>query len=241
IGLVEGQSMREPAARAGSGVAISRVMLSDFRSYANLDLPVEGRLVVLTGPNGAGKTNLLEALSTLAPGRGLRGARLSDLSRTTPGDAALRPWSVGATVRSVFGETQLGVGFMPGVDDAGQMKRVVRIDGVPAASPAALVERVRLVWLIPAMDRLFHDGAAERRAEKRGVGEMVGRARTDDVGECDRGCCLAPRGHKTPDDGDERQPDERFPDGAGCASRHRRGDARHDARGRGRGSIRRHV
>jgi DNA replication and repair protein RecF len=163
MGLVEGQSIAEHAAQAGSGVAISRVMLNDFRSYAVLDLRVQGRIVVLTGPNGAGKTNLLEALSTLAPGRGLRGARLSDLSRSTPGDTGFRPWSVGATVTSGFGETQLGVGFMPGLDDAGQMKRVVRIDGVPASSPAALVERLRLVWLIPAMDRLFHDGAAERR------------------------------------------------------------------------------
>src|ERR1700682_5952894 len=144
MGLVEGQSIAEHAAQAGPGVAISRVMLNDFSSYANLDLRVEGRIVVLTGPNGAGKTNLLEALSTLAPGRGLRGARLSDLSRSTPGNAALRPWSVGITVRSVFGETQLGVGFTPGADVAGQMKRVVRIDGVPATSPAALVERVRL-------------------------------------------------------------------------------------------------
>ena len=163
MGLVEGQSIAEHAAQAGSGAAISRVMLTNFRSYAALDLRLEGRVVVLTGPNGAGKTNLLEALSTLAPGRGLRGVRLSDLSRSMPGDSGPRPWSVGATVRSDFGETQLGAGFEPGGDEATQMKRIVRIDGVPAGSPATFAERLRLVWLIPAMDRLFYDGAAERR------------------------------------------------------------------------------
>ncbi len=155
--------MAEHAAQAASGAMIARVMLSDFRSYAALDLRVEGRLVVLTGPNGAGKTNLLEALSALAPGRGLRGARLSDLARALPGEETLRPWSVGVTVRTGFGDTQLGVGFVPDGEEGGQAKRIVRIDGEPLGSPAALAERLRLVWLIPAMDRLFHDGAAERR------------------------------------------------------------------------------
>ena len=78
-----------------TAAAIRRLTLSNFRSYHAASLDIGSNLVVLTGPNGAGKTNLLEALSTLAPGRGLRGARLSDLSRSTPGDAELRPWSVG--------------------------------------------------------------------------------------------------------------------------------------------------
>jgi len=163
MGLVGGQSIAEHAAQARPGVAVTRVMLTNFRSYAGLELNVDRRIVVLTGPNGAGKTNLLEALSTLAPGRGLRGARLSDLSRSPPGDTRLRPWAVAATVTSTYGDTQLGVGFMPGPDDGAQMKRSVRIDGVPVGSPAAFAERLRLVWLVPAMDRLFHDGAAERR------------------------------------------------------------------------------
>jgi DNA replication and repair protein RecF len=163
MGLAEGQSIAEHAAQAGSGASITRVMLSNFRSYAALDLSVAERLIVLTGPNGAGKTNLLEALSTLAPGRGLRGARLSDLARSLPGETSVRPWSVGATVRTEFGETQLGAGFMPEAGEARESKRVVRIDGEPVASAAALAERLRLVWLVPAMDRLFHDGASERR------------------------------------------------------------------------------
>lgn len=163
MGLAEGQAIAEHAAQAGSGATISRVMLSNFRSYAALDLKLDGRIIVLTGPNGAGKTNLLEALSALAPGRGLRGARLSDLARAMPGETQIQAWSVGATVASNFGDTQLGVGFVPEGGDANQTKRIVRIDGVPASSPAALAERLRLVWLIPAMDRLFHDGVVERR------------------------------------------------------------------------------
>src|SRR5262249_19107904 len=156
-------SMAEHAAQAGSGAMIVRVMLSEFRSYTALDLKVDGRIVVLTGANGAGKTNLLEALSTMAPGRGLRGARLSDLARALPGEGFSRPGSVGITVCTGFGDTQLGVGYVPDGGDAGQTKRIVRVDGEPVSSPAALAERLRLVWLIPAMDRLFHDGAAERR------------------------------------------------------------------------------
>ena len=155
--------MAEHAAQAGSGALIARVMLSEFRSYQALDLRIDGRLVVLTGSNGAGKTNLLEALSTMAPGRGLRGARLSDLARALPGEEASRPWSVGITVNTGFGDTQLGVGYAPEAGDGAQAKRIVRVDGEPVGSPAALAERLRLVWLIPAMDRLFHDGAAERR------------------------------------------------------------------------------
>lgn len=155
--------MAEHAAQAGSGAMVARVMLSEFRSYAALDLRIHGRLVVLTGPNGAGKTNLLEALSTMAPGRGLRGARLSDLARALPGEEAAKPWSVGITVSTGFGDTQLGVGYVPDEGDGGQAKRIVRVDGEAVSSPAALAERLRLVWLIPAMDRLFHDGSSERR------------------------------------------------------------------------------
>src|SRR5512147_701229 len=123
MGLVERRSMAEHAAQAGSGAMIARVMLSEFRSYAALDLRIGGRIVVLTGANGAGKTNLLEALSTMAPGRGLRGARLSDLARALPGEEGVRPWSVGVTVRTGFGDTQLGVGYVPDEGDGAQAKR----------------------------------------------------------------------------------------------------------------------
>jgi DNA replication and repair protein RecF len=106
---------------------------------------------------------VLEALSMLAPGRGLRGMKLSELARAAPGEAAGRPWAVSATVASGGFDTQLGVGYMPGGEDAGVAKRAVRIDGVPVGNPAALAERVRLIWLTPSMDGLFVEGTSERR------------------------------------------------------------------------------
>ena len=151
------------SARVEARVAITRLMLTNFRSYGMLDLRVEGRHVVLVGPNGAGKTNVLEALSMLAPGRGLRGVKLSELARSAPGEVAGRPWAVSAAVSSGGFETQLGVGYMPGGDEAGAAKRAVRVDGVPVANPAQLAERVRLTWLTPSMDGLFVEGASERR------------------------------------------------------------------------------
>lgn len=153
----------EVSARAQARVAITRLMLTNFRSYGMLDLRVEPTHAVLIGPNGAGKTNVLEAMSMLAPGRGLRGVKLGELARAAPGEAGGRPWAVSATVTASELETQLGVGYMPGGEDAGVAKRAVRIDGVPVANPAQLAERVRLIWLTPQMDRLFIEGASERR------------------------------------------------------------------------------
>ncbi len=158
-----GGHMAELPARAVARVAITRLMLTNFRSYGMLDLRADAHHVVLIGPNGAGKTNILEALSMFAPGRGLRGARLSDLSRTVLGGATHRPWAVSAALSVGGDDTQIGVGYMPGTDESGLTKRSVRIDGVPVASPAHLAERIRLIWLTPAMDRLFVEGASERR------------------------------------------------------------------------------
>jgi DNA replication and repair protein RecF len=155
----------QPAAALRPGVAVSQLMLTNFRSYPALSLACGETSVVLTGPNGAGKTNILEALSMLAPGRGLRGATLSQLSRKAAGedeDAAGGPWAVSATVSSPFGPVQLGVGYLPGQDGA-IAKRAVRIDGEPAGTAAALAEHLPLVWLTPAHDRLFLDGASDRR------------------------------------------------------------------------------
>lgn len=157
-----GEIRTEAAPRASARVAITRLMLTNFRSYGMLDLKVEPGHVVLIGPNGAGKTNVLEALSTLAPGRGLRGAKLGEMARSLPGESTARPWAVSATLGTPFGDTQLGVGYLPGGEET-VTKRAVRIDGVPVANPAALAERVRLIWLAPSMDRLFIDGVSERR------------------------------------------------------------------------------
>jgi DNA replication and repair protein RecF len=137
---------------------LRRLTLTDFRCYARAELRLGGQPVYLFGPNGAGKTNLLEAISFLAPGRGLRGAAIAEVGRREAGEAQGRAWAVAAEVESPDGETQVGCG----TESASASRRVVRVDGAPA-QPGRLAEIVRLVWLTPQQDRLFLDGAAERR------------------------------------------------------------------------------
>jgi DNA replication and repair protein RecF len=142
-------------------VGVTRLVLTDFRNYrtARLDFTGGTDPVVVTGPNGAGKTNLLEALSLLSPGRGLRNARLGDLDRREPTGENSAPWAVAATVATRRGTLAIGTGR---VGD-GAERRAIRIDGEPARGQAALAERLGVLWLTPAMDRLFADGPAGRR------------------------------------------------------------------------------
>jgi DNA replication and repair protein RecF len=142
--------------------AIRRLDLTDFRNYRSLRLEVDPAPVVLTGVNGAGKTNLLEALSFLAPGRGLRRAALGDVARTHEG-AVAPGWAVAARVDARNGQIALGSGVESPVADAQRSRRVVRIDGAPARGQAALAEHLSIVWLTPEMDRLFQDGSSGRR------------------------------------------------------------------------------
>ncbi|MDP8916140.1 MAG: DNA replication/repair protein RecF [Pseudomonadota bacterium] len=130
--------------------------LTEFRSYERAELALEGGPVVLFGPNGAGKTNLLEAVSYLAPGKGLRGASAADVGRRLPGERSGRPWAVSTAIETGEGEVRVGTGTEGGA------RRLVRIDGAPAP-PARLSEVLRLVWLTPQQDRLFLEGSTERR------------------------------------------------------------------------------
>ena len=136
---------------------LASLSLTDFRSYRIAALSLSGAPVVLFGPNGAGKTNLLEAISYLSPGRGLRSAPAVEVGRRAPGEAGGRAWSVSALIREADTDTRIGTGIEPG-----GARRIVRIDTEPAA-PARLAERVRLVWLTPQQDRLFLEGGTERR------------------------------------------------------------------------------
>jgi DNA replication and repair protein RecF len=145
---------------AGTADAVRRLVLADFRCYAELRLETEAAPVVLTGPNGAGKTALLEALSLLAPGRGLRRAALGDCARRAPGAAgASAPWSVAARVDAAAGETAIGTGQDP---DGGE-RRVLRIDGQPVRGQKALADLLAIAWATPEQDRLFLDGPGARR------------------------------------------------------------------------------
>ena len=152
--------------RQGAGLAVRRLTLTDFRCYKHQRLEVDARPVVLTGPNGAGKTNLLEGLSFLVPGRGLRRAKLADvIRRDTKTDAApvsSRPWGVAASVVTPQGKVDIGTGFQAG-PPGGRDKRIVRIDGEEAKTQAVLADHVSAQWLTPQMDRLFLEGAGSRR------------------------------------------------------------------------------
>lgn len=136
---------------------VVRLSLADFRNYSGLALDFAPGAVVLTGENGAGKTNLLEAISFLSPGRGLRRAVLEDVARA---DAA-GGFAVHARVEGAFGEVEIGTGTLGEAGEAGG--RRVRINGAPARSAEDMLEWLRIMWLTPAMDALFTGPAAERR------------------------------------------------------------------------------
>ena len=166
MGVHEGRNGADIAVlppRFGS-VGVTRLALTDFRNYRTTRLelaagPMVLPVVVLTGPNGAGKTNLLEAVSMLSPGRGLRNARLADLDRRPAEHEAETGWAVAATIETRHGPVRLGTGR----DPAGGERRVVRIDGENARGQAALGELIGVTWLTPQMDRLFIEGPSARR------------------------------------------------------------------------------
>jgi DNA replication and repair protein RecF len=133
---------------------LTRLTLTDFRSYAALTWRPAARIAVLYGPNGSGKTNLLEALSLLVPGRGLRGARTADLPRMGGGGG----WAVAARLQTIEGETTVGTGSDPGAE-----RRVFRLDGAAPRNQADIARLVAAVWLTPQMDRLFQEGLSGRR------------------------------------------------------------------------------
>ena len=138
------------------GMTLTRLSLTDFRNHAGADLGAGPGLVALHGDNGAGKTNILEAISLLAPGRGLRRAPLAEMVRDGAGGGF-----------AVFAEVLAGEGFAPvalgtGIEPAHPGRRLVRINGSPAAA-TALGDWLAVLWLTPAMDRLFVETAGNRR------------------------------------------------------------------------------
>lgn len=150
-------SAREaPISTPAAGMAVRRLTLSDFRCYGHLCVEVDHRPVVLTGTNGAGKTNVLEALSFLAPGRGMRRAAPAEIVYNGAGADA--SWAVAASVDGLEGPVEIGTGRN---DATG--KRIVRLDGQTARNQMALGEVVSILWLTPVMDRLFNEGASGRR------------------------------------------------------------------------------
>jgi len=138
---------------------IIRLSLTNFRSYRAASLSIGERPVVLVGPNGAGKTNILEAISFLAPGRGLRRATLDEVA-FSEGDGS---WAVSAEIEGAVGLATLGTGIEAPHGDEQPSTRLYRIDREPAGSAADFAEHLRIIWLTPAMDGLFAGPASERR------------------------------------------------------------------------------
>ncbi|MGI0526038.1 DNA replication/repair protein RecF [Rhizobium giardinii] len=137
-------------------VFLSRLKLSDFRNYAGLSLQLDARHVVLTGDNGAGKTNLMEAVSLLSPGRGLRRAAYADVARV----GAETGFSVFAELDGMEGPVEIGTGTA-GAEE-GQARRL-RINGTTAKTVDEILDHLRVLWLTPAMDGLFTGGSSDRR------------------------------------------------------------------------------
>ena len=137
-------------------VSLGRLKLSDFRNYAALSLAFDPRHVVLTGDNGSGKTNLLEAVSFLSPGRGLRRAPYDDVARV----GALGGFSIFADVEGMEGEVAIGTGTESVEESA---TRRLRLNGTAARTIEELTDHLRVLWLTPAMDGLFTGPSADRR------------------------------------------------------------------------------
>ena len=138
---------------------VHRLTLTNFRNYRAATLEADLRPIVLYGPNGAGKTNLIEAISFLAPGRGLRRATLEEVA-FHEGDGS---WAVAAEVEGALGLATLGTGIERAPEDGAPVQRKCRIDRESVASAAVFADHLRVVWLVPAMDSLFVGAPSERR------------------------------------------------------------------------------
>lgn len=138
---------------------IERVELTAFRNYARAVIETTAAPVVLVGANGAGKTNLLEAISLLAPGQGLRRAPFTEIAT----GSATGGWSVAGRVHTALGTIDIGTGLAASTANSERTGRIVRIDGEPQSGSGVLADYVEMVWVTPAMDGLFTGPAGERR------------------------------------------------------------------------------
>jgi DNA replication and repair protein RecF len=140
-------------------MTILRLTLNNFRNYHAASIEAGGKTMILVGPNGAGKTNLIEAISFLAPGRGLRRATLDEVA-FSEGDGS---WAVAAEIDGALGLAALGTGIERPPDEGATTARRFRIDREAASSAAAFADHLRVVWMVPAMDALFVGAPSERR------------------------------------------------------------------------------
>ena len=154
---------------------LSHLTLTAFRGFREFSLEIEARPLVFTGPNGGGKTNLLEAISFLAPGSGLRSASLREVDCRLPANSttSVRAWAVHARYQGCRGEFKLGTGRDPkeelgangelNAENNGRDRRLCRIEGSTAKTQAAFAEILSILWLTPSMDRIFVERTSARR------------------------------------------------------------------------------
>ena len=149
--------------QSATRIWLEQIKLTHFRNYSHLTLDLDERHVVLTGENGAGKTNLLEAVSFLSPGRGLRRTSYDRVSQSLgEDDPQAGTWTVFASMHGAEGPVSIGTGISAnpsGVDT----QRKVHLNGAPVKSADGLLEHSRIVWLTPSMDGLFTGPASDRR------------------------------------------------------------------------------
>lgn len=139
---------------------VERLALTNFRSYATASVTTDAGPQVIVGSNGSGKTNLLEALSLLSPGQGLRRVPFVDLARAS-GDGG---FAVAARSHTLAGPADLGTGLVAGANERSERTgRIVRIDGSAQTGSGVLADYLEIVWVTPAMDGLFTGPASERR------------------------------------------------------------------------------
>jgi DNA replication and repair protein RecF len=140
---------------------INRLTLSDFRNYSTLRLNPARPLIALTGENGAGKTNILEAVSLLVPGRGLRGVGFSIIAR----QGGFSHWAVAAEIETPQGDYKIGTSYQGDAlsEDNSPTGRNAMVDGETQRSPGVLAQYLKMLWLTPTMDRLFVGPTSDRR------------------------------------------------------------------------------
>ena len=147
-----------------AGTGFTHLTLTSFRTYRQVALDLDARPVVLTGGNGAGKTNLLEAISFLAPGSGLRQAKLSEVDCRSGSNQSEMAWAVHARLSTPHGEHLLGTGRDPlGPVQIGRDRRLHRLNGAPLRNQAGFADILSVLWLTPQMDRLLSDATGSRR------------------------------------------------------------------------------
>lgn len=153
------QARQQAVAAEASRLWVEQLRLTNFRNYPSLGLTFGPEPVVLVGPNGSGKTNLLEAVSLLAAGQGLRRAPFPELARA----GAQGDWAVAARVRTQSGALDIGTGLQPQAGSAPRSGRIVKINGEAQGGSGVLADLIEMLWVTPSMDGLFTGPGAERR------------------------------------------------------------------------------